>query len=100
MGSTASKASSSSQAIDGLGLEIPPSYGLPRPTPESLRKLNQLLKGNHFTYGFLFNDKAFHNHAPHVCCCTWILLFDQLLTAASHFCLLSGRHTQPVDGNF
>lgn len=60
MGSVQSK-----PAIDGLGLvpsNLPFFEGF---TPESKRKLEQLIRANNHTFGFLFNNRKFHNHAPH-----------------------------------
>lgn len=34
---------------------------------KSARALKHLLKLNHANYAILYNDRKFHNHAPHVC---------------------------------
>lgn len=52
--------------IDGIGLAVPDAYNLKKPTAESTRKLDQLIKGNHNSYAVLFNNRKFHSHLPHI----------------------------------
>jgi hypothetical protein len=62
MGSTHSAVAS---GVDGLGLKAAIAYGI-KPHPESMKKLEYFIKGNHFNYGILFNGKRYHNHVPHI----------------------------------
>jgi hypothetical protein len=58
MGSAQSK-----PVIDGLGYS--PSFPFAGATTESKRKLEQLIRANDHNFGFLFNERKFHNHSPH-----------------------------------
>lgn len=52
------------QNFDGIGLARPKD--LPKPTPQSLQKLEQLLHENDHKYGLLFPEhRQFHNHNVH-----------------------------------
>ncbi|ANB14250.1 hypothetical protein AWJ20_5211 [Sugiyamaella lignohabitans] len=64
MGSGFSMLSASGSGIDGLGLKPPKTYGIQQ-SLESKRKLDFYLKGNHFNYNYMFNNRKFHNHLPH-----------------------------------
>lgn len=74
--------SSGNPGIDGLGLQPPATYNLPKPTAESLRKLHQLIKGNHNSYAVLFNERKYHSHLPHIIVSAYFLgATPQQLTA-------------------
>lgn len=68
--------SASPDKIDGLGYQVPDNYELQRPTAESAKKLDQLIKANNATYGVLWNDRKFHNHLPHALISAYFLGAD------------------------
>lgn len=58
MGATQSK-----PIIDGLGYS--PSFAFNGASEKSKLKVEQLIRANNHNYGFLFNNRKFHNHCPH-----------------------------------
>ncbi len=66
---TSSSSSSSSPPSTSISLAPVPIYDLEASTiskDKTTRRLKHLLKLNHVNHAILFNNRRFHNHAPHI----------------------------------